>query len=443
MKKSLLLLALLVGCASGENAPAENPSASPATSTAASAPAFDASKPLSLEESVRAAESSALNARTFQARLQAARATAEAAAVWPNPTFTYHTEDVGLVLDHQRQLVQQEIVSYPILFAWTKGLENDVARADLAHNEASIEEDKRQLRLSVGQAFLELLASDEVVKNQTEAVGIATKLAEAAATRQKLGDASALEEKRARGEALEAQRDLQAAVVKREVDGIAFALALGAEKPAPVTLASGWPLELPAELAAEASGSVAALVDRALAARADVRAAEANVLRASKSVDLEGRKTIPLNQWNLSVGVSQGPEGSGGVLVEASGPVPVFDWNQGNRARARAELEQALADQERTRRAAAFEVEAALLSFQRLRRSLDEFARPITKSREEAFDAARRLFAAGEVGYVDLLQAQRDAVAARKDLVDAEKDAAQARWKLIVALGRERADAAR
>ena len=57
--------------------------------------------------------------------------------------------------------------------------------------------------------------------------------------------------------ALEVRRDLAAALLKRETDGIAFALALGAEKPTPVTLASGWPLAgLPTPSNARSAGKV-------------------------------------------------------------------------------------------------------------------------------------------------------------------------------------------
>lgn len=439
------------GCASqktqdgpGATEPAHVPAdvanaTSETTARAARTGSFDPAQPLSLDRAVEVALGSSLNARTFKARLEAAKGAAVAASSWPNPSIEYTAEDIGLVFDHQRQILQQELVSYPILAVWTKFLENEVADAELARAQASVEDDKRLLRLSVGQSFLELLATDEAVRNLTETAKIATKLAEAAATRARVGDASALDRRRAETEALEARRDLTNAILKRETDGIAFALALGAEKPFPLELARDWPLELPADVAAEAStttaGSSAALIERAYAARADLRQAEAALLRASKSAEVEGRKSLPLSQWTLGVGAREGPQGYGAVVVLGT-QLPVFDWNGGNKTRTRAELEQAALDLERTRRQIAFDVEASVATLNSARRSLDEFARPIAQAREQALEDTRRLFAAGELGYVELLQAQRDAVAARRDLVDSEKDAALARWKLLVALGR-------
>jgi cobalt-zinc-cadmium efflux system outer membrane protein len=437
-----IVLTVVAGCASGEPVSSGDSgvaSVGSGTGTGSGSgtrlPPFDPTKPLTLDESVRVAEGATLNRRTFQARLDAARGVAQAAATWANPTVEYHVEDIGIVVDHTRQLLQQEIVSYNVFQFWTKGLEKDVANADLAKTAASIEEDKRQLRLAVGQTFLELLASEEEVRNLTETSAISTKLAEAAATRTKIGEASALDERRARTEALSAQRDLAQATLKREVDGIAFGLALGAEAPTPVTLASDWPLALPSDLAPDGSATVAGLVERALATRPDLHEAEAGILRARSSVDLEDRRAIPLAQWTLSAGAQEAPEGIGGVF-DATGPIPVFDWNQGNRARARAELDQALADLERTRRQVSFEIEGALVSWTRSRATLEDFARPIARARDENLEATRRLFAAGEVSYLDLLEAQRDSVAARRELVEAEKDVALARWKLVVAVGR-------
>jgi cobalt-zinc-cadmium efflux system outer membrane protein len=428
-------LVLAAGCASSEAPPTESsptPGGSPTTESSPP-PAFDPSQPLTVEDCVKVALASSLTARSFEARIKAAHGAAEAAATWPNPMVEWNVEDLGTVLNRERQLVQQELVHYPLFFWWTKGLEADVARADEARAAASVEDDRRLLRLEIGRAYYELLATDESVKNYTEAVQIATRLAEATQKRLALGDASRLDASRARAEALDARRDLAKAVRDRTVDGISFALALGAERPVPVTLATGWPGELPAEVA---TASTESLVARALENRPDVRESEATALKATKALSLEERKTIPLAEWQVAGGASQGPEGYGAIF-NLQATLPVFDWNGGNKTRARAELESALVDLAKTRRAVGFEVESALVAFSHSRETLEQFARPIRDAREEDLEASRKLFAAGEVSYVDLLQAQRDAVAARRALVDAEKDAALARHRLLIALGRD------
>jgi cobalt-zinc-cadmium efflux system outer membrane protein len=436
MKRLLAALSLLVlaGCAgSGDAAsePGAGASVAPATSASTEPPRIDPDRALTVEECVQLAVSSSLTARAFAARLAAAHGAAEAAAAWPNPTFDYHVEDIGTVDNRQRQLLQQELIGYPVLTFWTKGLQADVARADEARSHSEVRDDERQLKLEVGRSFYELLAEDEAVQNEIEAAQVAAKLSAATTKRRALGDASRLDEQRADAETLAARRDLELARHHRVIDGIAFALALGAERPTPVKIASAWPGELPAGIATE---NTAALVERALTARPDVHEAEAVVLRATKSVDLEDRRAFPLDQLVLTAGPSQGPEGKG-VLIDVTAPIPLLDRNDGNRARARAELDSAVVDLEKTRRQVAFEVEAALISLERSRAVLDEFALPIARAREENLEATRKLFTAGEVSYVDLLEAQRDAVGAHRELVDARKEVALARWRLILALG--------
>jgi len=393
---------------------------------------LDSATPVTVEDCVKITLGSSLNARSFEARLQAARGTAEAASAWPNPTIEYNVEDIGTVLDRQRQLLQQEYVHYPLFAFWTKGLETDVARAEEAKTAASVEEDKRQLRFEIGRAFYELLSEDEAIKNETEAVEIALRLADATKKRLALGDASRLDEQRARTEALDARKDLAKAVRDRTIDGIAFALALGAEQPVPVKVAPGWPKDLPADVATDDTRT---LVGRALVSRPDMHEGEAALLRAAKNASLEDRRALPIADWNVALGASQGPEGYG-TLFNLQAPLPLLDQNSGNKTRARADLESAFLELERTRRQVSFEVESALIALSQARQTLEEFSRPIVVAREESLDATRRLFAAGEVSYVDLLQSQRDTVSARRDLVEAEKEAALARWRLVVALGR-------
>jgi cobalt-zinc-cadmium efflux system outer membrane protein len=403
---------------------------------------IDPSHALALDECVDLALTNVLTDAIFKARLEAARSQVEAAAVWHNPTIEYTAEDIGLNAIYgngtrtTRALQQQELVSFPIFQFFTKGLEVDVARAQEARDTASVEDDRRALRLDVGRAFYELLAEEDLVRLEEEAVSVATKLADLAEKRRAIGDGSRLDARRASAEALVARRDLEQVRRKRDLDRLAFSLALGAERPVPVSVAPGWPGALPADVLASSAAvdTADALVARALTLRPDLREAEAELARAKAAVDLEGRRAIPLADWTIGAGGRQGPDGFGAVFT-AGGPLPIFDRNQGARVKARSDLDSALAAYEQERRKTAFEVEAALLSWTRSRDAIETYDRPIVVQREEVLEASRRLFAAGEIAYVDLLSAQRDAVEAKRTLVEAERDAAVERWKLVIAVG--------
>src|SRR5438067_392922 len=108
MKRSLIALVALCGCASepGATSSSGEPGlhASPIAAETSARPRIDPDVALTVDDCVRLAESSSLTARSFEARLKAARGTADAAAVWPNPTIEYMAEDVGLVAGKRRQL---------------------------------------------------------------------------------------------------------------------------------------------------------------------------------------------------------------------------------------------------------------------------------------------------------------------------------------------------
>ena len=179
----------------------------------------------------------------------------------------------------------------------------------------------------------------------------------------------------------------------------------------------------------------------AVASRPDIRQARASVVRAEEAQQLELRRTLPLSEVQLSVAAREtdpgGPSPAPQVaaLVAVSAPIPTFDQNAGNRMRARAQADAARAQLIRVERAAALEVGAAWLDWQRAREALEKFARPAVTAREQALDGTRRLLTAGLAGLLDVIAAQRDLLASRRALAQAERDAAVAAWRLGMAAG--------
>jgi outer membrane protein TolC len=441
---TILVICLAAGCASPSTGVTPTHATGAPTREPASAPrpTIDPTVPLSLEDCLRLAETNDVTARAFLGRLEAARSLVDTAETFPNPTFNYSVSDVGVIdRDRRRTLQQVQTLGYPVFTFWTKGLESDLARAQLDRDAASIDEDRRQLRLEVGRTFFELLGEAELVLLAEQAATIAAKSAEAIVQQAELGRSSGFDEKRAVAERIETQRDLEAARHRLEVDRLGFSLALGSEQPVPVRLAPGWPEGLPLGLVPAESGSVGSAVltlplqqavERALATRPDMARARGEALRAATGMDLEDRRAIPLADWTVAAGAQESQNGVGGVL-SVGGPIPLLDRNQGPRRRARAELEQASADLEQTRRRVTSEIETAFLAWSRAQARVESFGRPLLKAREDALKAAEETFAAGRLSYLDLLSAQRDAVSARRALVGAQRDVALQRWRLVVA----------
>ncbi len=449
---ALALALALAGCATGRDPTfAEGPAprdAARASGARPPAPPLDLSHPLTLPECLRLAETSPPTAESFRARLDAARSLVAAAETWPNPVLAYQAQDLGLSdSDSHALTLQQQVVSYPLGFAWTREIETGLARARERGAAASVAEERRRLRLDVGRAFYEISAEEALAGVEEDAARVAEAVAALVERRVALGDATPLELEQARAEGLDGRRRGELARRRAELDRLALSLVLGADRPVPVTLAAASAVAppLPPEIAAAPAGGgapvpgeaaralAAPAVERALASRPDVRRAEADQRAAELARDLEERRAAPLAGVVVGAGIREGPNGVGGYLG-ASFPLPLFDRNEGRRARAGADLRAAAAETERARRRVALEVEGALVAWQRARASLDAYAEPSARARDHALEEVRRRLASGDVDYLDLLSAERDALAARRALVEARRDVAVERWRLIGAV---------
>lgn len=391
-------------------------------------------RPLSLADCVRLAESATPTAEAFRARLLAARADVTTAATWPNPVAAYQGQDLG----DPARVLHQATLTYPLFHLVTRTAATAAAREGQARAAAAVETDRRLLRLDVGRVYYDLLQQEELVRVEAEAVTLAAGVTSLVGQRRVLGDASVLDVDRAQAEELEARRTAELVTRRRDVDRLALSITLGAERPVQVELVPGWPGELPAELGLPGltrPERVQRLVQAAVAARPDLRQAEAAVRQADAVLSFERRRTLPLADVLITGGVRVSPPGLGG-FVAATVPLPLLDFNQGPRRRALAAVQGAAAEREAARRRVALEVETALTACEGARRALAEIVRPLVATRERVLVRTRGLFVGGEVGFLDLLTAQRDLLAARRALVQAERDAALERWRLIQAVGR-------
>lgn len=436
MRRLLLALALVgAGCSAPDEAPDRRPAAGDVAPGGSASrgepppPEVDLSRPLTVEECVDLALRRAPDLAAFEARVEAARAQVVTESTWPNPTLRMQALDMG---DTDRALAQVQ-VTHPIFFAWTRGLREEVARAAADGARLDVDEERRLIAASVGEAFYDALAADALADSEREAAGTATELRALLGRRAALGDASLLDQERALAEELEARRLLDLALERREVARLLLAQLIGARRPDAILLAPGWrALEEP--LGEPGDVGVADLVARAVERRSDARRARSREEQAELAQGLEERRALPLADVVASLGFRSGGPGNGGTFG-LDVPLPLFDRNQGGRRRAAAELLGASAEVGRAARRVEVEVQTAFVACQRSRRRLLELAIPLAESRGRAVELARRLFEGGELGPTDLVLLERDAVGARRGVVVARRELAGARWRLRVAMG--------
>ena len=303
-----------------------------------------------------------------------------------------------------------------------RSLRTETAQRALLATRLDLAETLVQQQTAAAAAFYDLLAAQSRLEQVGALARSASELADAAQRRLRAGDLSQQDALRTDIEARRAQSDLSAA----QADVLRAQLALARLTGLPVTTRAeaDWPAG-----AAPAAGSVGDLEQRP-----DLRAARARAESAQSALD----SALALRRNDVTVGASLDHQpGTSRRLLELRLQMPLGGvmgtyGYEGEIARARAALDQAQAQLDKTQRAAAAD-QARLLT------DLREAAARAARFQDEIVPRARQVAAMAELAYskgalplVDLIDARRtlravllDEIAAR-----AEHGRAAAAWQL-------------
>jgi multidrug efflux system outer membrane protein len=208
------------------------------------------------------------------------------------------------------------------------------------------------------------------------------------------------------------------------------AAAFGADGPAPDQVPSyvgGPDIGLPRDL---------------LRARPDVRAAEADLARATAEIGVAEAALYPRLSLPGTLTLSTAGLGTGDVVrtvvatLAASLDIPLFDGGarRADIAAAEARAAEALLNWRAALLAAVAEVETALGALDGARTRADDLAAAVTAS-ETAVAQARGLYAQGLIGFLDVLDAERTLLDNRQALMEARAATARAIADLYAAAG--------
>ncbi len=161
---------------------------------------------------------------------------------------------------------------------------------------------------------------------------------------------------------------------------------------------------IPLDITSRSPVSIDELLKTAFAARPDLRAAELTIEAAGERLGWEQSKI-----YNLIAIIDAKDKGEDFLTV---GPgfaveVPVFNQNNGNIARAEAELEQAARQYQAVRQKIALQVQEAHTQYVSAYGQLELWRSDIVPSLDKAVERAQKSFAAGEVSYLLVLEAMR------------------------------------
>ncbi len=285
-----------------------------------------------------------------------------------------------------------------------------------------------RLVADVRLAFFEALVAERRLSLAADQAAIAAQAAQLVEGQLRAGDVSEFEARLARADAIRIETARLARVTGRDLSLVRLRALIGLDPQTPA-----FRMTEPNPAAFESCSAVEHPLQSAFAARPDLRAAELQVEAAGARAGLEKGRIVSLTaSLDANARGTEGFEMGPGLGIE----VPVFSQNQGRRARVAAELEQASRRYVAVRAVVSAEVATALVGLTEARNVAvllsDDAAVSVTRAREQA----DRLYAAGEISLLTLLQTRQRLIDLEAARVDATFGVDRAVVRLEQAVGR-------
>lgn len=390
--------------------------------------------PLTLAQAWLQANETNPTLRAKQAQLAAAQGALDDARafLYNNPELSAEStrrEVPQAPLPTERRREWAAGLSQTIEIAGQQGHRRAAAEAALTAQQADIDDARGQLRAQVAQAFFKVLALQQRLDIEEQAAKLFEETAGAVQKRRTAGEdtrldanVAAVEAERARNQAEQAREQLLDA--RAELAGL---------------------LQLPAGRAPTAQGDLAERFGTAYTLEALLSTTDAQArLRALAAKQESARARLKLEQAgrypDVTVGLNVGREGSADAreritTLSVSVPLPLFRHNATGIGQASAEWTQAQIDQEagaRELRAQVYTLHSKLQSLQaRVQRLRDRVLPALTDNQQLSVKSQR----AGQIGLLELIVVNRQALDARRDLVDALAEYQSTRYALEAAAG--------
>lgn len=356
--------------------------------------------------------------------VEVARGDALRAGMWPNPNASYSREQTygGPAASYDEYV----LLSQSVDVTGRRSLRGDAGERRVE----AARERGRMTRLAIEGdvriAFHEVLAGQGRVAALRDALRRVERLAEATGRREKAGDASGYDRMR-----LERERESVAARLAAQEGQLERARArleglLGAPAPAQVTGSL-----LPAEPAASAD---------VLLARIDGRPDLRALGEEAGAADLDARAAA--RWWFPDLTFTAGYKGTGvageqlaGFVAGVAIPLPLFDRAQDDAARSDGRARQARGRLALETGVASAEVRGLRAQATRLADAARRFRGDATSTSARLLATAEAAYRGGELGVLELVDAERAALDAELQAIDLEAAARRARIELALASG--------
>ena len=378
---------------------------------------------LSLETAVQLALGHNPTLRAKEREYAATKANEITAGLRPNPTASYLADQLGSSNVDQQHTVA---ISQPIETGGKRQRRIESAQAASRVSELELADLRRQVGAQVKKAFTDLLAAEATGKLAADNLKTLDEVERVNRLRVDKGDIAELELLRIQVQRFAFERDLGDARQAQNVARVALRAAIGTDAIAREFAVTG---EL---VFREVPLDRDRLLERTITSRPDVRAAEAARTRARADLNLAKANAW----WDFAPQAQYERVGSNNTFgLGISIPLRVFDRNQGEIARTRAEIERAAYQRDAAAVQARAEVETALAAVQNERekvRQLSELYLPRAARVRDTVDYAYRR---GGLSVLDLLDAQRTYRETALDQIRALSNYWSAIYQLEAAVG--------
>jgi cobalt-zinc-cadmium efflux system outer membrane protein len=266
---------------------------------------------------------------------------------------------------------------------------------------------------NVHVSFADLNLAIEKLKIMEDEADLDEEIAEIASIRMQAGDISELEETSFR---LAASRTREASITARrdaEIQKIRFLTLLGLISEYSDLQINPDPVSITDTLDPEF------LIETGLACRPDLRAAELEIEIAGERLGWERSKII-----NLTALLDANAEGKNGFEM---GPgmdfeIPLFYFNQGGTARARAEIQRAADNYLVMQQSIRAEILEAFQSYRSAKQSYEFLEDEILTQAEQAAKNAEQAYISGEISYLEFLEFRRQLLKTRLRIIESEAE---------------------
>ena len=363
------------------------------------------------------------NNAQFQADLVAlgfARADLIEASLLSNPVFSF-LFPVGPKQEETK-------LNLPIDVIWQRPRRIAAAKLDVERISENLVQHGLGLIRNVRTAFADLLLAQEQAVLAGEDAKLRGQIADITRARLRAGDISELEASISRVDSLRAEDAVlrfsnEAILSKYRLNSL---LGLEPEN-------SKYEI-IPSPVDTRSETTFDELLTTAFAARPDLRAAELAIEAAGKRVGWERSKI--LNFIGIIDGKDKGEEHiTVGPAFQVD--IPIMNRNNGNVARAQAELEQAALQYVAVRHSLTLEVQEAYNHYVLVHKEFEIWHSDIVPSLEEAVDQAQKAYIAGEESYLFVLETMRQLSEARMRKAELAADLRRAAAQLSYCTGKK------